>query len=161
MTTIDQQSSSETAVENRIGPAPDRDEIIRVVRLYTDGMGAHDPAVFREAFHDAARIAYTKADGEFHEAPISEVFEAFADWPAPVTGHVIALIQAGDVATVVLGFDTDGIPAETWLDIHSLLRVDGIWKITNKTATHASRAGWAGAGREGGATGGAQTPSGD
>jgi hypothetical protein len=34
--------------------------------------------------------------------------------------------------------------AESWLDIHSLLRIDGGWKIMNKTATHASRADWAG-----------------
>lgn len=25
-------------------------------------------------------------------------------------------------------------------DIHSLLRIDGVWKFTHKTATHSSRA---------------------
>jgi hypothetical protein len=29
------------------------------------------------------------------------------------------------------------------VDIHSLLKLDGTWKIMNKTATHASRAAWA------------------
>ena len=31
----------------------------------------------------------------------------------------------------------------SWVDLHNLLRINGIWKITNKTATHASRASWA------------------
>jgi hypothetical protein len=49
----------------------------------------------------------------------------------------------------VLGFDANGDPAQSWLDIHSLLRVDGTWKIMNKTATHATPAGWAGLGARG------------
>jgi hypothetical protein len=28
---------------------------------------------------------------------------------------------------------------EDWIDFHSLVRDNGIWKITNKTATHSSR----------------------
>jgi hypothetical protein len=39
--------------------------------------------------------------------------------------------------------DTDTGPEDCWVDIHSLLRIDGTWKIMNKTATHASRADWA------------------
>ncbi len=26
-----------------------------------------------------------------------------------------------------------------WIDFHNLLRINGVWKITNKTATHSSR----------------------
>jgi hypothetical protein len=47
---------------------------------------------------------------------------------------------------VVLGFDANDDPAQSWVDIHTLLRVDGVWKIMAKTATHASRADWAGLG---------------
>jgi hypothetical protein len=124
--------------------APDRDVIIRTVHLYTDGMGAHDLTVFQEAFHPDARISYSNAEGEFHEGPMTEGYEPWADWPTRVTGRIVSLIQAGDVAVVVLGFDADTGVAESWLDIHSLLRIDGGWKIMNKTATHASRADWAG-----------------
>jgi hypothetical protein len=42
---------------------------------------------------------------------------------------------------VLLGFDDVDEPANTWVDLHNLIRVDGVWKITNKTATHTSRAG--------------------
>jgi hypothetical protein len=39
----------------------------------------------------------------------------------------------GDAANVAIHFD------EEWLDFHSLVRTDGGWKITNKTASHISR----------------------
>jgi phage head maturation protease len=151
----DRQSSGAAVPEDRIGPAPDRDEIIRVVHLYTDGMGAHDLALFQEAFHPTARISWTNAEGELGEALIAEGLDGWADWPTHVTGRIIAVIQAGDVATVVLGFDADTGPADSWLDIHSLLRVHGTWKIMNKTATHASRADWAGPTAVGAGEGGA------
>jgi hypothetical protein len=60
-------------------------------------------------------------------------------------GRIISVTQAGDVANVLLGFDRPSRPAESPVDFHSLLRIDGKWKITNKTATHNSRAAWAGA----------------
>jgi hypothetical protein len=66
-----------------------------------------------------------------------------------VTGRILAVFQAGDVAVVALGFDADTGPEDRWVDIHSLLRIDGTWKIMNKTATHASRAHWAGLGASG------------
>lgn len=34
----------ETTTESPIGPAPDHDEILRVVNLYTEGFGSHKPA---------------------------------------------------------------------------------------------------------------------
>jgi hypothetical protein len=49
--------SSEATAESGIGPAPDRDEIIQVVRLYTDGFGAHRPEMFEEAFHPSASFS--------------------------------------------------------------------------------------------------------
>jgi hypothetical protein len=56
--------SVRTTSDNRIGPAPDRDEILRVVRLYTDGPGSHRPELFAEAFHPEARIYFTDREGE-------------------------------------------------------------------------------------------------
>lgn len=59
-----------------------------------------------------------------------------------VDGRIIQVTQCGDVAVVVLGFDAED-PDFRWLDIHTLLKLDGTWKIMAKTATHASRADWA------------------
>jgi Putative lumazine-binding len=143
----------EAATETGIGPAPDRDEILRVVHLYIDGFGAHRPEMFAQAFHSAARIYWTDAEGTFREALILNPDNDPDDpgsWPNldqwRVTGRIISVIQAGDVASVVLGFDNNDDPAQSWVDIHTLLRVDGSWKIMAKTATHASRGDWAGLG---------------
>jgi hypothetical protein len=47
--------------------------------------------------------------------------------------------RSGDVANVMLICDVG--PEGSWLDLHNLLKINGVWKITNKTATHISRAG--------------------
>jgi hypothetical protein len=138
--------SVEATPDSRIGLAPDREEIIRVLRLYTDGLGAHRPEMFAEAFHPLARIYWITADGTFHEELIANAHDGWANWDTHVSARIISVIQAGEVACVVLGFDDDDDPAKSWLDIHTLLRVDGTWKIMAKTATHASRADWAGLG---------------
>jgi hypothetical protein len=45
----------------------------------------------------------------------------------------------GDAAAVQLSFDSVSDKSAGWIDFHNLLRVNGVWKITNKTATHSSR----------------------
>jgi hypothetical protein len=115
---------------------------------YTDGFGSDRPEMFAEAFHPLARIYWTTADGKFDENLIANAHDGWAnlDDLAPVTARFISVIQAGELASVVLGFDSRDDPTQSWLDIHSLLRLDGTWKIMNKAATHASRADWAGLG---------------
>jgi len=124
--------------------APDYDEIVRVVQLYVDGFNDCDVDKFRKAFHEDAWIFFTRADGSLFKHLISDSFE---EWAAPpksdITGRIISVTQAGDVANVLLGFDNNIDLSSCWVDFHSLLRIDGIWKITNKTATHSSRAGGA------------------
>ena len=60
-----------------------------------------------------------------------------------IKGRFLSVTQAGDVASVLLGFDDTADPAGSWVDMLALLRINGVWKITNKTATHPSRAAWA------------------
>ncbi len=120
--------------------APDYDEIVRVVHLYTDGFGAGDVGMFTEAFHHDAWIFFTDAAGELHKDLLLNCFEDWAEPPsAGVVGRIISVTQAGDVARVLLGFEVPGSD-DSWVDFHNLIRVDGVWKITNKTATHSSRA---------------------
>jgi ketosteroid isomerase-like protein len=128
--------------------APDYNEIVRVVQLYVDAFNECDINKFNEAFAEDAWIFFTDADGGLHKALIAE---CFGEWTRPhedtIDGRIISVIQAGDVANVLLGFDnaletTDPVRG-SWVDFHTLLRIDGQWKITNKTATHATRAGWA------------------
>jgi hypothetical protein len=122
--------------------APDYDEIVRVVHLYTDAFGTGDATMLQEAFHPDAWIFFTWPDGSLFTSRISDCFQ---DWTAPphhrIDGRIIAVTQAGDVANVLLGFDDLDDASNSWVDLHNLVRVGGSWKITNKTATHASRAG--------------------
>jgi hypothetical protein len=122
--------------------APDYDAIVRVVHLYSDAFGANDVAMFEEAFHEDAWIFYTGEDGSLAKCPIRDCFEG---WAQPATGRaigrVISVTQAGEIASVLLGWDRPDDIANSYVDLHNLIRLGGVWKITNKTATHASRAG--------------------
>ena len=56
-----------------------------------------------------------------------------------VVGRIISVTQVGDAASVQLSFDSASDQSAGWIDFHNLLRINGVWKITNKTATHSSR----------------------
>ena len=126
---------------------PDYDEIVRVVQLYIDGFNDADIAKFKEAFHENAWIFFTEPDGSLYKNLLTNCFEEWAAeakaGPVHIVGRILSVTQAGDVASVLLGFDNTIDRSSCWVDIHSLLRIDGVWKIMNKTATHSSRAGGA------------------
>jgi len=132
------------AITTTTATTPDYDEIVRVVQLYIDGWKG-DVNKFKEAFHEDAWIFFTDADGVLHKGLLTDRFEAWAAPKKHIVGRVISVTQAGDVASVLLGFDNTTDPSASFVDFHALLRIDGIWKITNKTATHSSRAEWAAA----------------
>jgi ketosteroid isomerase-like protein len=116
----------------------DYDEIVRVVQLYVDAFNDNDVSKFKEAFDEAAWIFYIDADGILHKNLISDSFEQWAAPPSSgVVGRFISVTQVGDAAAVQLSFDAD--KSRGWIDFHNLLRINGVWKITNKTATHSSR----------------------
>ncbi|HLZ07548.1 MAG TPA: nuclear transport factor 2 family protein [Chloroflexota bacterium] len=120
----------------------DHDEIIRIVQLYIDGFNDCDINKFKEAFHENAWIFFTDAEGTLHKHLLTDCFEGWATPPNDrIVGRFISVTQAGDVAGVLLGFDNAADNSKSWVDFHSLLRIGGVWKIMNKTATHTSRAG--------------------
>ena len=118
----------------------DYDEIVRVMQLYIDAFNDNDVSKFKEAFDEDAWIFYILADGTLRKSLISERFE---EWAAPpssgVVGRFISVTQVGDAAAVRLSFDYASDKSSGWIDFHNLLRINGVWKITNKTATHSSR----------------------
>jgi hypothetical protein len=123
---------------------PDYDEIVRVVQLYIDGFNDRDIAKFKEAFHESAWIFFTWPDGTLYQNLLTNCFEGWVAEPQhDIVGRIISVLQAGDVACVLLGFDNAPDLSNSWVDFHTLLKLDGVWKITNKTATHSSRAAWA------------------
>jgi len=117
----------------------DYDAIVRVMQLYIDAFNDNDVRKFRQAFDEDAWIYYIDADGSLHKHPISEDFERWAGPPSwDVVGRFISVTQVGDAAAVQLSFDSEK-SGGGWIDFHLLIRVNGTWKITNKTATHGSR----------------------
>ena len=118
----------------------DYDEIVRVMQLYIDGFNDNDVGKFKEAFHEDAWIFFIEAEGTLHKSPISEYFENWAKPPSSgVVGRYFSVTQVGDVASVQVSFDRKSDKSSGWIDFHNLVRINGVWKITNKTATHSSR----------------------
>jgi hypothetical protein len=118
----------------------DYDEIVRVVQLYVDGFNHNEAGKFREAFDENAWIFYIDPNGKLHKNLISEDFEKWATPPSRgAVGRFISVTQVGDAAAVQLSFDSIADTSAGWIDLHNLLRINGVWKITNKTATHSSR----------------------
>ena len=134
----------QTSAEAATADAPARAEILRAIGLYIDGFKDGDASKFSEAFHEDAWIFYTDAEGRLHRHPIVEAFDAWAAERRPITGRIRSVTQAGDIASVLLDFDDADEPTNRWVDLHALVRVAGVWKITNKTATHRSHAGRSG-----------------
>lgn len=125
-----------------VGDAPEIDEIKRVVQLYVDGFQGGMEKL-QEAFHKEAWIFALDAEGALATDLISDRFERWANSQRAVKSRFIAITQAGDVASVLLGFDNSENLEDSWVDVIALLKVQGTWKITNKTAAHSSRAAWA------------------
>ena len=113
------------------------DRIVRAIQLYIDGFNEGDVKKFEEAFHEDAWMFFTDQDGALHKTPLGD--EVFRGWAAavdqrdPIQLRLLSVAQMGDAAGVALAFGDD------WLDFHTLVRIDGVWKITNKTASHSSR----------------------
>ena len=125
-----------------MGDAPEIDEIQRVVQLYVDGFQGGMEKL-QEAFHKEAWIFALDADGALATDLISDRFKRWANSQRAVKSRFIAVTQAGDVASVLLGFDNSENLEDSWVDVIALLKIQGTWKITNKTAAHSSRAAWA------------------
>jgi hypothetical protein len=116
-----------------------------VIQLYIDGLNNSDSDSLRACFHENAWWACTMPDGSLVQYPVAE---SIPDWVGPDfkkdwTHQIISVIQAGDVASVMLEMHPVSDPSGPWVDIHSMLRIVNVWKDMNKTATHGVRAAWA------------------
>ena len=56
-----------------------------------------------------------------------------------IVGRFISVTQVGDAASVQVSWDSASDKSSGYIDFHNLLRINGVWKITNKIATHSSR----------------------
>jgi hypothetical protein len=108
---------------------------VGTVQLYIDGVAAGDAAKLEQAFHEDARM-YGAVDGQRYDIPISEMIKMIESQPANTDGTFRASVRSvdeeGDAATVTI--EEHGFwGVLSFVDYFSLARIDGSWKIVNKT----------------------------
>jgi hypothetical protein len=118
--------------------AQETDQITRAVNLYIEGVGDGDAAKLRMAFHPDARMWGSMA-GQRYDEPISELIALVAEKPANVDGsfqaRVTSLEQTDDAASATVAEERFW-GTVSFVSFFSLARIDGTWKIVNKTFVH-------------------------
>ncbi|KQW93441.1 3-hydroxyisobutyrate dehydrogenase [Massilia sp. Root418] len=103
------------------------------VENYVKAHATGDAAYIRKAFHPDARI-YSYRDGKLQALTVEEFAKLFSGKPAADEARRVRRIENVDVsgsagsAKVYLDY-----PNVTFTDYMALLKVDGEWKIMNKT----------------------------
>jgi hypothetical protein len=118
--------------------ATERAAIEDAVRLYIEGASKGDAAKLNEAFHDSAWM-FGSISGQRFDMPIAQMIETVTAQPLDADGSFAARIteveQVGDAATVTL--EEDGCWGNlSFVDYFALTKIDGTWKIVNKTFAH-------------------------
>jgi len=115
----------------------DYDAIRNVVQLCLDGEAKGDVAKLQEAFHKDARMFGSLA-GTRYDMPIQGLFDMSAEVPADTGNYqsrILSITHVGDVATATVA-EEGYWGSVSFLDFFSLCRIDGTWKIVNKTFAH-------------------------
>jgi hypothetical protein len=113
-------------------------EITRAVDLYVEGVRTGDAAKLREAFHPQAWM-FGSVAGTRYDEPIGELIALVDEHPADIDGsfqaRVVSVEQVGDAAFVVL--EEEGFWGTlSMTDVFTLVQIDGVWRIANKTFAH-------------------------
>lgn len=115
------------------GDPEDQRAVRAAVRAYFDGMMRYDRAALYTAFHPDARLLGAP-DGALLEIPFVEWAKFTEKEGAQHEGghrnRIVWVDVAGDVAVAKVDLEW---PSVHYVDYLSLLRLDGEWKIVNKT----------------------------
>ena len=118
-------------------PIGDYDAIRQVVQLCLDGEAKGDVAKLKEAFHEDARM-FGELGGTRYDLAIQALFDMAAEGPADTGNYqarILSVTQVGDAATAMVA--EDGYwGTVSFVDFLSLCRINGTWKIVNKTFAH-------------------------
>lgn len=103
------------------------------IEHYFNGQATGDGAHFRKVFHPDSKLFFTR-DGKLAQRTSEEYISGAPGKPAPDEAQRKRTIDwidvTGDAAVVKI---TLTYPAVTFTDYMSLLKLDGEWKIVNKT----------------------------
>lgn len=112
--------------------------IEEAVQLYIDGASKGDVTKLKQGFHDEAWM-FGSISGQRFDMPISQMAEIVKGQPLDSDGsfnaRITAVEQVGDAATVRL--EEDGCWGNlSFVDFFALAKIDGTWRIVNKTFAH-------------------------
>lgn len=113
--------------------SPEEAGVRAAIQHYFDGHATGDGEHFRKAFHPEARLLFIR-DGKFTIWPVADYIARApgkaADDEAQRKRWIETIDIVGDAATVKLVLD---YPSVRFTDYMTLLKVDGEWKIVNKS----------------------------
>jgi hypothetical protein len=115
----------------------DLEAITQLVQLYIDG-AAGDVGKLRSAFHPDARM-FGHIGPVQHAIPITGFIDMVAGAKGPMAGprykaKIVSIDVVGDAGMAVLA-EEDYLGCD-FVDFFSVARIDGQWKIVNKTYAH-------------------------
>lgn len=118
--------------------AKETEQITRRINQYAEGVRDGDTAKLRDLFHPDARM-WGSMLGQRYDEPVAELFKLTDSGPADVNGsyqsEIKSIEQHDDVAFVT--FVEKGIYGTvSFEDFFALARIDGTWKIVNKSFIH-------------------------
>jgi hypothetical protein len=103
------------------------------IENYFKGHATGDGEYFRKAFHPEAKLFFIR-DGKFATLTLEEFIKRASGNPpadeAQRKRHIESINITGNAAIVVVKLN---YPTVNFTDYMSLLKVDGEWKIVNKT----------------------------
>jgi putative lumazine-binding protein len=114
----------------------DYDAITMVVQQYIDGSASGETSKLEQVFDSDARM-YGALGHERIDIPVQELFKMMAQMPMgpAYRARITAVHQAGDAAVAVVA--EDGCwGTVSFVDFFSLAKINGSWKIVNKTFAH-------------------------
>ena len=121
----------------RLGtPIDDYDAIAATAQLYIDGSADGDAAKLSEGFHPDAQM-YGAIGGDRYDVPITEYIKLVGESPGGATmrGRITSIDQAGDAATATV-VEEGFWGTMSFVTFLTLSRIDGRWRIVNKTFAH-------------------------
>ncbi len=104
-----------------------------------EGEAEGDVGKLQQAFHPDAWM-FGDLAGTRYDVPIQALFDMSAEAPADTGSYrsrILSVTCHGDVATATVAEAEDGYwGTVSFLELPSLYRIDGNWKIVNKLFAH-------------------------
>ena len=116
----------------------ERAAIESAVQLYVDGASKGDGEKLKAAFHGEAWM-FGSVSGQRFDMPITQMIQEVTAHPLDADGayrsRILAVEQTGDAAVATL--EESGCWGNlSFVDYFALAKIDGEWKIVNKTFAH-------------------------